>query len=289
MAKKSSRAHAFVSYIHKQRRTNHKDYENFLFACFLLQMDPTKKVWRLVDMPYGKKAIGTKWVYMNKKDARGIVVRNKARLVAQGHKQEEGIDYDEVFAPMARIEAIRIFLAFASFMRRLISWQCKKQTIVATSTTEAEYVAVANCCRQIVDFLILSFIHHALTVSPTTYASNIKQFWNTANFQTINDEKQIHATVDGKTVVITKSSMRRDLLFTNDNGIICLTNTQIFENLSLIGYEGALNKLTFQKALFSLQWKFLIHIILHCLSLKTTSWNEFSTNIASAVICLATN
>nr|GEX54031.1 hypothetical protein [Tanacetum cinerariifolium] len=94
MAKKSSRTHALVSYIHKQRRTNHKDYENCLFACFLSQMEPKK----------------------NKKDERGIVVRNKARLVAQGHRQEEGIDYDEVFAPVARIEAIKIFLSFASFM-----------------------------------------------------------------------------------------------------------------------------------------------------------------------------
>ncbi|GJZ55819.1 putative ribonuclease H-like domain-containing protein, partial [Tanacetum coccineum] len=68
-----------------------------------------QKVWILIDLPYGKKEIGTKWVYRNKKDERGVVVRNKARLVAQGHRQEEGIDYDEVFAPMARIEAIRIF------------------------------------------------------------------------------------------------------------------------------------------------------------------------------------
>nr|GEW60102.1 retrotransposon protein, putative, unclassified [Tanacetum cinerariifolium] len=75
-----------------------------------------QKVWRLVDLPYGKKNLRTKWVYMNKKDEKGIVVRNKARLVAQGHRQEEWIDYDVVFAPMARIEAIRIFLAFVSFM-----------------------------------------------------------------------------------------------------------------------------------------------------------------------------
>ncbi|GJR39895.1 ribonuclease H-like domain-containing protein [Tanacetum coccineum] len=72
-----------------------------------------QKVWTLVDSPYGKKVIGTKWVYRNKKDERGIVVKNKARLVAQGYKQEEGIDYDEVFAPVARIEAIRLFLAYA--------------------------------------------------------------------------------------------------------------------------------------------------------------------------------
>ncbi|GJY91517.1 putative ribonuclease H-like domain-containing protein, partial [Tanacetum coccineum] len=55
-----------------------------------------QKVWVLVDLPYGKKAIGTKWVYRNKKDERGVVVRNKARLIAQGHRQEEGIDYDEM-------------------------------------------------------------------------------------------------------------------------------------------------------------------------------------------------
>nr|GEY10057.1 hypothetical protein [Tanacetum cinerariifolium] len=75
-----------------------------------------QKVWVLVDLPHGKRAIGTKWIFRNKKDERGIVVGNKARLVAQGHTQEEGIDYEEVFAPNARIEAIRLFLAYASFM-----------------------------------------------------------------------------------------------------------------------------------------------------------------------------
>nr|GEY26551.1 putative ribonuclease H-like domain-containing protein [Tanacetum cinerariifolium] len=74
------------------------------------------KVWIFVDLPYGKRAIGTKWVYRNKRDEKGIVIRNKARLVAQGHTQKEGIDYKEVFAPVARIKAIRLFLAYASFM-----------------------------------------------------------------------------------------------------------------------------------------------------------------------------
>nr|GEU43894.1 reverse transcriptase [Tanacetum cinerariifolium] len=64
---------------------------------------------------YGKRAIRTKWIYKNKKDERGIMVRNKAKLVVQGYTQEEGIDYDEVFAPVARIEAIRLFLDYASF------------------------------------------------------------------------------------------------------------------------------------------------------------------------------
>ncbi|GKE84562.1 retrovirus-related pol polyprotein from transposon TNT 1-94, partial [Tanacetum coccineum] len=115
---KSFEAHAFVSYIQKQRRNNHKDFQHCLFACFLSQIEPKKISEGLEDenFPYGKKAIGTKWVYRNKKDERGVVVRNNARLLTQGHRQEEGIDYDEVFAPVARIEAIRIFLAFASYM-----------------------------------------------------------------------------------------------------------------------------------------------------------------------------
>ncbi|GJV24456.1 ribonuclease H-like domain-containing protein [Tanacetum coccineum] len=98
-----------------QQRMNHKDFQNCMFACFLSQAEPKKviqalqdpswieaiqeellqfklqQVWTLVDLPYGKRAIGTKWVYRNKKDERGNVIRNKARMVAQGYTQEERI------------------------------------------------------------------------------------------------------------------------------------------------------------------------------------------------------
>ncbi|GKD13989.1 putative ribonuclease H-like domain-containing protein [Tanacetum coccineum] len=158
---KISKEHAMVSYIKKQRRTNHKDYQNCLFAYFLSQNEPKKviqaltdpswieaiqeellqfklqKVWTLVDLPKGKRDIGTKWVYRNKKDERGIVVRNKARLVVQGYTQEEGIDYDEVFAPVARIEAIRLFLAYASFMG-LIVYQMDVKSAFLYGTIEKE-------------------------------------------------------------------------------------------------------------------------------------------------------
>ncbi|GKE04122.1 putative ribonuclease H-like domain-containing protein, partial [Tanacetum coccineum] len=100
-----------------------------------------QKVWTLVDLPYGKKAIGTKWVYRNKKDERGIVVRNKAKLVAQGYKQEEGIDYDEVFAHVARIEAIRLFLAYASFMNFLVYQMDVKSAFLYDSIEEEVYVS----------------------------------------------------------------------------------------------------------------------------------------------------
>ncbi|GJX01760.1 putative ribonuclease H-like domain-containing protein [Tanacetum coccineum] len=106
-----------------QQRTNHKDFQNCLFACFLSQEEPKKvihaskdprwieamqdellqfkleMVWTLVDLPNGKRSSSTKWVYRNKKDERGTVIKNKARLVAQGYTQEDGTHYDEVFAP----------------------------------------------------------------------------------------------------------------------------------------------------------------------------------------------
>ncbi|GJX03655.1 putative ribonuclease H-like domain-containing protein [Tanacetum coccineum] len=102
---------ALAGYVHDQQRNNHTDYLHCLFACFLSQLEPSsvaqalndpdwveamqeemqqfvnQDVWKLVPLPEGKTAIGTKWILKNKRDARGIVVRNKARLVAQGHRQ----------------------------------------------------------------------------------------------------------------------------------------------------------------------------------------------------------
>ncbi|GJX39744.1 putative ribonuclease H-like domain-containing protein [Tanacetum coccineum] len=103
---KNTNEQRFISAVYEGK--TYEDLHTCLFACFLSQEEP-KKVWTLVDLPHGKRAIGTKWVYKNKKDERGIVIRNKARLVAQGYTQEEGIDYDEVFSLVARIEAIRGF------------------------------------------------------------------------------------------------------------------------------------------------------------------------------------
>ncbi|GJZ42236.1 putative ribonuclease H-like domain-containing protein [Tanacetum coccineum] len=162
--KASSAQQALVSYISKQNRTNHKDHQNCLLACFLSQEEPKnisqalqdeswveamqeellqfklQKVWILVDLPSGKKAIGTKWVFKNKRDERSIVVKNKARLVAQGFRQEEGIDYDEVFAPVARIEAIRLFLAFASYMGFTVYQMDVKSAFLYGTIEEEVYV-----------------------------------------------------------------------------------------------------------------------------------------------------
>nr|GEW67770.1 putative ribonuclease H-like domain-containing protein [Tanacetum cinerariifolium] len=93
-----------------------------------------------VDLPHGKRAIGTKWVFTNKKDEKGIVFRNKARLVAQGHTQEEGINYEEVFALVVRIEAIRLFLAYASFMGFMVYQIDVKSAFLYGTIVEEVYV-----------------------------------------------------------------------------------------------------------------------------------------------------
>ncbi|KAK1431920.1 hypothetical protein QVD17_08717 [Tagetes erecta] len=99
-----------------------------------------QEVWKLVDLPEGENAIGTRWLYKNKPDERGIVVRNKARLIAQGYTQDEGIDYEEVFAPVARLEAIRVFLAYASFMKFKVFQMDVKGAFLYGPITDDVYV-----------------------------------------------------------------------------------------------------------------------------------------------------
>ncbi|GJS41201.1 putative ribonuclease H-like domain-containing protein [Tanacetum coccineum] len=546
-----SGAHALFSYIKKQQRNNHKDQQHCLFACFLSQEEPKKISEALQDDSW----VQSMQEELNKRDERGVVVRNKARLVAQGYTQEEGIDYDEVFAHVARIEAISAFLygiideevyvsqppgfvdhdhpkkvykvvkalyglhqaprawyttlstflekhiynrgtidktlfikrdkkdimlvqvyvddiifgstkkswcdEFEALMKsrfqmssmgeltfflglqvkqnkagifisqdkyvaeilkkfdlvnvktaitpmetkvaltkdeeaidvdvspktshlnavkrifkylkgkpnlglwyprespfdleafsdsdysgsnldrksttsgcqflgqRLISWQCKKQTIVATSTTEAEYVATANCCgqvlwiqNQLLDYgfnfmntkihidnesticIVKNPVYHsktkhieirhhfirdcyekklisvekihtdlnvadlltkhfdgpwyALTTNPTNYDSLVKQFWQTATAKTLADGTlELHATIDTIVYKITKASIRNKLQLADASGITMLPNNEIFEGM---GHMGS----------------------------KSGGWDQFGSNIATALICLST-
>ncbi|GJZ75917.1 ribonuclease H-like domain-containing protein [Tanacetum coccineum] len=132
------------SSVQTRRMTKPTSEQGFLSAVEAMQEEllqfKLQQVWKLVDLPNGKRAIGTKWVFKNKKDERGIVIRNKARLVAQGHRQEEGIDYEEVFAPVARIEAIRLFLAYASFMGFLVYQMDVKSAFLYGTIEEEVYV-----------------------------------------------------------------------------------------------------------------------------------------------------
>ncbi|GJX41666.1 hypothetical protein Tco_0256656 [Tanacetum coccineum] len=142
---------------------------------------------------------------------------------------------------------------------------------------------------KIIDFLKASYVHYALTVNPIIYTSCIEQFFAIAKVQTVNGVRQLQALVDKKRVIITESIIRCDLHLEDVGGTDCLLTATIFEELARMGYEKPSQKLTFYKAFFSPQWKYFIHTITQCLSAKSTAWNEFSSTMASLIICLATN
>ncbi|GJZ56142.1 ribonuclease H-like domain-containing protein [Tanacetum coccineum] len=324
----------------------------------IFKMEPKKT---LVDLLYGKKAIGTKLVFRNKKDQRGIVVRNKARLVAQGYRQEERVDYDEVFAPVARIEAIRLFLAFASFMDFTMYQMDMKSAFLYGTIEEEVYVSqplgfvdpeflnkvykvekalygLHQASRawqplngdnklikrmQIEQMLMFTYIvkriFRYLKGQPTlglwypkdlpmdliaysdsdysgasldrkstkgdllTKAFDVSRFqfliasiepisfihYSMADLKFVDqhnmlacleksdDNLEFHQIVDFLSscsishaltaVVISESSVRSDLLLDDEDGITCLTNAEIFKNLTLMGYEQLSTKFTFQK------------------------------------------
>ncbi|GJZ51548.1 putative ribonuclease H-like domain-containing protein [Tanacetum coccineum] len=137
--------------------------------------------------------------------------------------------------------------------------------------------------------VILNTAELILLVILNTVRTVILKKKATVKAKTVNEEVQLQALVDGKKVIITESTVRRDLHLEDVEGVDCLPNATIFKQLTLMRYEKLSQKLTFYKAFFSPQWKFLIRTILQCLSSKTTAWNEFSSTMASAIICLATN
>nr|GEU75401.1 ribonuclease H-like domain-containing protein [Tanacetum cinerariifolium] len=196
-----------------------------------------QEVWTLVDLPYGKRAIGSKWVYRNKLDERGIVLRNKARLVAQGHTRRRPRLSDRVYkvekalcglhqAPRACDNAgesldRKSIIGGCQFLEFwLISWQCKKQTVVANSTTKAEDSYEKKLIQ-------MTKIHNDKNV-----ADLLTKAFDAKN---INGEAQIHDKVDGKKVIISEASIRRDLRFGDEGGIDCFSNEVIFEQITLIG------------------------------------------------------
>ncbi|GJX05449.1 putative ribonuclease H-like domain-containing protein, partial [Tanacetum coccineum] len=216
----------FLSDIYEGK--THKDLHTCLFACFLSQEDPKRVSKALSDLVI--RLIGT---------------------------QSSSITL------VARIEAIRIFLAYASYMGFMVYQIDVKSAFQYGQIEEEVYV-----CQP----LGFEDPYHPDKV-----------------YKVVMHYKDSTATIDGHSMTITEASLRRHLKLDDHDGITSLPNSEIFAHLALMGYHTDSDKLTFQKGAFSPQWRFLIHSILHCLSPKKTAWEQFSSNIATTVIYLATN
>ncbi|GJV03171.1 hypothetical protein Tco_1336740 [Tanacetum coccineum] len=148
-------------------------------------------------------------------------------------------------------------------------------------------------CEDFTD--ILSYLDHsplryALThAPPVVFDSLVKQFWATAVVRpNAAGSHDLVATIDGREVVVTESLIRTQLQLDDANGILDMPNTDILEGMRVIGYPTD-GTLTFLKHHLSPQWRFLVHTIMHCLSPKCGSWNQFPSSIATTLICLSTD
>ncbi|GJZ31021.1 hypothetical protein Tco_0576068 [Tanacetum coccineum] len=140
--------------------------------------------------------------------------------------------------------------------------------------------------HQVIDFLLDSHIRYAIVTDPLIYDSLITQFWSTASLRSSElGPPAIVATIDGTPYTITESLVRSQLQLHDEGGIVDMPIPDIFLGMDNLGYptEG---KLTFHKNKFSPQWRFLIHTLLHCLSTKSGSWDQFGSPLAIALICL---
>ncbi|GJR10295.1 hypothetical protein Tco_0792947 [Tanacetum coccineum] len=176
----------FLSAIYEQK--THDTLNTCLYACFLSQIEPKS---------IAKGLSNSSWVkpmqeeLLNKKDKRGIVIRNKVRLVAQCNRQEEGIDYEEVFAPVVGDEAIH----------KELGDKMERAATTASSLEEEQDSGDVGAQTRFGMHLILI----------TIYTSCIQQFWAMAKANTVNGEHQIQALIDKKKISITESSIRSNL------------------------------------------------------------------------------
>ncbi|GJU47238.1 synaptobrevin, longin-like domain protein [Tanacetum coccineum] len=176
-------------------------------------------------------------------------------------------------------------LVKGNLVRGLPSKYCDKHNQVGFLRKPDESAGFA----EIVDFLRGSNLRYALSTNPTIYDSLVKQFWQTATANTIVDGTlELHATIDTTEYTITEASIRDKLHLADASGITMLPNNEIFEGMGQMGYPTD-GSFTFWKSFFTPQWRFLVHHLLHCISSKSGGWDQFGSNIATALIYLSTS
>ncbi|KAI3669130.1 hypothetical protein L6452_40354 [Arctium lappa] len=207
----------------------------------LLQFEGNK-VWRLIPPPKGKTVIGTKWVFKNKKDEAGVVVRNKARLVVKGYCQQ-GIDYDETFAPIARIEAIRIFLAYATHKNFTVYQMDIKSAFLNDVLHEEVYVA------QLEGFIdphhpdhvyVLDKALYGLKQAPRAWYETLTKFLLASAFKKGTVDTTLFLKRQGKDLILIQIYVD-DIIFGSTNQKFCKNFSKIMETKFEMSMIGELN------------------------------------------------
>ncbi|KAI3667612.1 hypothetical protein L6452_42678 [Arctium lappa] len=208
----------------------------------LLQFE-RNKVWRLIPLPKGKSVIGTKWVFRNKKDEAGVVVRNKARLVAKGYCQQEGIDYDETFAPVARIEAIRIFLAYAAHKNFTVYQMDVKSAFLNGVLHEEVYVAQPE---GFIDphhpdhVYVLDKALYGLKQAPRSWYETLTKFLLASGFKKGTVDTTLFLKRQGDDLILIQIYVD-DIIFGSTNPKFCKNFSKIMETKFEMSMMGELN------------------------------------------------
>ncbi|GKC41548.1 retrovirus-related pol polyprotein from transposon TNT 1-94 [Tanacetum coccineum] len=274
-------------------RTRGQLANTYLFACFLSSIEPANvaealkdadwvsamqdeldqfarlKVWRLVPRPEGKTIIKTKWIFKNKKDESSLVIRNKARLVAVGYCQQEGIDYDETFAPVAQIEAIRLFLAYAAHKDFTVFQMDVKMTFLNGILKEEVYVG------QPLGFVSKQYPDHVYALDKALYGSKqaprawydvLSKFLIDSGFQKGSIDTTLFIKKKGKHIMLIQIYVD-DIIFGSTNPKYCTKFSDLmvkhFE-MSMIGemkFFLGLQVNQFSNGIFINQSKYILDIL----------------------------
>ncbi|KAL8101032.1 hypothetical protein AgCh_033059 [Apium graveolens] len=201
------------------------------------------KVWTLVPRSKNRSVVGTKWVFRNKTDSDGIITRNKARLIAKGYSQHEGIDYDETFAPVARLEAIRIFLAYAAHTKFKVFQMDVKSAFLNGKLEEEVYV------EQPPGFVDLKFSNHVyrldkalygLKQAPRAWYETLAQFLLESGFHRGTIDKTLFYLNHGNDLLLVQIYVD-DIIFGSTNSKPCEKFAKLMQSRYQMSMMGELS------------------------------------------------
>ena len=202
-----------------------------------------QKVWKLVPRPKGKSVIGTRWVFRNKLDEDGIVTRNKARLVAKGYSQEEGIDYDETYAPVARLEAIRMFLAFAAHSNYKVYQMDVKSAFLNGELEEEVYVEQPPGFEdsKLADFVYFLFkALYGLKQAPRTWYDTLSEFLLENDFTRGVVDKTLFVKKHKNDLILVQVYVD-DIIFGSTNDDLCKRFAKLMQSRYEMSMMGELS------------------------------------------------